>query len=171
VKKLITLALALALLLAIAAPAMAKSPQVGCSGTNCWPRYSYGDEDTDVTAIQDFLLYRHFANFKPNGGYYGAQTVQAVKRFQKASGLPVSGVMYAASWKKLVVPVRYNQRNQAVSALQTELSQQYGYKLPVTGYYGNQTRAAVASFKKTHGLTGTGSSVGAVAWQSIISTR
>ncbi len=173
-KKLMMLAVLLALVAALAAPAMAQAkmrPQVGCSGNGCWPRYSFGDQDTDVTAVQYFLIDRHFATFKPNGGYYGAQTVSAVKSFQKANNLPMSGVMFAGSWQKLVVPVHFGQTNSAVKALQTELQQQYGYNIPVTGFYGNITRSDVADFQKKHGLKVNGSAVGPVTWHSIISSR
>ena len=157
--------------LAVAVPAQARMrPQVGCAPAGCWPVYSYGDQDTDVYAIQYFLRDRGFASFTPTG-YYGSLTTQAVERFQKADGIPVSGVVGARTWPKLIVPVKYGQTNDAVRALQTELSQQYGYNVPVTGYYGNITRSAVANFKKTHGLKVNGSVVGATAWQAIISDR
>ncbi|WP_273844951.1 peptidoglycan-binding domain-containing protein [Rubrobacter calidifluminis] len=160
---------ALAVLLA-AVPAQARMrPQVGCAPTGCWPVYSYGDQDTDVYAIQYFLRDRGFASFTPTG-YYGALTTQAVERFQKAGSIPVSGVVGAKTWPELVVPVRYGQTNDAVRALQTELQQQYGYNIPVTGYYGNITRSDVMNFQKTHGLRVTGSANRAT-WHVLISAR
>jgi hypothetical protein len=35
-------------------------------------------------------------------GYYGSKTVHAVKQFQRKSGLPVTGKMDRASWRKLI---------------------------------------------------------------------
>ena len=146
-------------------------PQVGCAPAGCWPVYSFGDQDTDVYAIQYFLLDRKVAAFSSPTGYFGSLTQQSVERFQKAEGIPVSGVVGARTWPKLIVPVKYGQTNDAVRVLQTELSQQYDYNIPVTGYYGNITRSDVADFQKKHGLKVNGSSVGAVTWHSIISTR
>lgn len=145
-------------------------PMVGCSGAGCWPTYSYRDVDTDVTAAQYLLLYhgayRGSPGFQPNG-YFGTQTVAAVKFFQSVEGLPVTGVVDSRTWRHLVSTVRYGQRSNAVKALQVELRNQYGYNLPVTGYYGNQTRAAVRSFNGG----GTGNYFGAANWRPLVSVR
>ncbi len=145
-------------------------PMVGCSGAGCWPTYSYRDLDTDVTAAQYLLLYhgayRGSLGFQPNGNF-GTQTVAAVKFFQSAEGLPVTGTINARTWRHLVTTVRYGQRSKAVKALQVELRSQYGYRLPVTGYYGNQTRAAVRNFNGG----GAGNYFGAGNWRPLISAR
>lgn len=171
-KRLLVLAALAALaIMVVAVPVQARMrPQVGCAPAGCWPVYSYGDQDTDVYAIQYFLRYRGYANFTPTG-YYGSLTTRAVENFQRANGIRVSGVVGARTWPVLIVSVKYGQTSDAVRALQTELRQQYGYDIPVTGYYGNITRADVASFQKAHGLTVNGSAVGSTTWQAIISDR
>lgn len=152
------------LALASAAPAWAQDgsegnvgAMAGCSGEGCWPTYSHRDFDTDVIALQYFLRHRGYASFQPNNGYFGPETVRAVRRFQQAKGIPANGVVGARTWEALIAPVRPGQRNDAVRALQVELRDQYRYGLPVTGYYGSQTRAAVADFQRDHGLKATGS--------------
>ena len=145
-------------------------PKSGCSGVGCWPSYSYRDVDTDVTAAQYLLLYhgayRGSSGFQPNG-HFDTQTVAAVKFFQSAEGLPVTGTIDARTWRHLVATVRYGQRSSAVKALQVELRNQYGYRLPTTGYYGNLTRSAARNFNGG----GTGNYFGAGNWRSLISTR
>ncbi|WP_273842975.1 peptidoglycan-binding domain-containing protein [Rubrobacter calidifluminis] len=159
------------LVLSLAAVAQAQMrPQVGCEPKGCWPVYSYRDVDTDVAAAQYLLLYHGAQNLTPNNGYFGTQTRAAVQKFQSVEGLKVTGVIDGATWQKLIKPLRYGARNQAVRALQYELANQYGYNLPVTGYYGDQTRADVKDFQKKHGLAVTGNT-DAATWQAIISTR
>lgn len=165
------------LALAAAAPAWAQDgsggdagTMVGCSGEDCWPAYSHRDFDTDVIAIQYFLRHRGYASFQPNNGYFGPDTVRAVRRFQQAKGIPANGVVGARTWRVLIAPVRFGQRNDAVRALQVELRDQYRYDLPVTGYYGSRTRAAVTDFQRDHGLGVTGSA-NRDTWQAVIGAR
>lgn len=60
-----------------------------------------GDSSTWVSALQAAL------GVQPNTGYFGPITFRAVKDFQAANGLPVTGVVDQATWRALgarVVP-------------------------------------------------------------------
>jgi peptidoglycan hydrolase-like protein with peptidoglycan-binding domain len=54
--------------------------------------------------------------------------------------------------------------------VQVELGDQYGYGLPVTGYYGTQTRAAVKDFQTKQGLAATGNA-NPPTWRALVATR
>lgn len=174
-RRILVVVAALAVALVAAAPtALAKEapstgkqvhPMVGCSGQGCWPVYSYRDMDVDVTSIQYLLRYRGYANFAPNQGYFGPQTRQAVVAFQRSRGLGATGVVDGPTWRALVGTIRSGQRSDAVRALQVNLRVQYGFNLPVTGYYGSQTRAAVGHFQANANIVDAG------AWRRIISYR
>jgi peptidoglycan hydrolase-like protein with peptidoglycan-binding domain len=55
--------------------------------------YRAGDEDAGVKALQQRLCNLGFLDSKYVTGYYGAITVSAVKRFQKANSLPQTGTV------------------------------------------------------------------------------
>ncbi len=53
----------------------------------------YGMKDNDqVTKLQVFLIAHGYLNGTPNGDYY-SYTLAAVKKFQSANGLPVTGIV------------------------------------------------------------------------------
>lgn len=125
-------------------------------------------------------------------GEFGASTENAVKAFQRFYGLEVSGVVGAATWAKLLeiytdvlgsLPEDYA-RGRAklypgyflvegssggdITDLQNYLSavaQRYEelQVIPVTGYFGPQTRNAVFAFQRLFGLPQTGA-VGPATW-------
>lgn len=143
---------------------------VGCSGKNCWPSYSYRDEDTDVIAAQYLLRSRGYTVQPSSNGFFTSQTTTAVKAFQRDKGLRATGSVNGPTWRKLIQRVRFGDRGDAVVAVQVELSQQYGYNLPTTGFFGDETRAAVRDFQRKRNLEVTGV-VNAETWQKIISAR
>lgn len=131
----------------------------------------------------------------PLNGIYGPETTAAVRRFQQYYGLPVTGVMNTATWNVLnriysetveFLPQGYSgeyaklypgyfltegMSGENVRDLQTYLSligQNYSSvpQIPVTGYYGNQTREAVTAFQNAFGINPSGA-VGAVTWNTI----
>lgn len=131
----------------------------------------------------------------PLNGIYGSETTSAVRRFQQYYGLPVTGVMNTATWNVLnriysetveFLPQGYSgeyaklypgyfltegMSGENVRDLQTYLSligQNYSSipQIPVTGYYGNQTREAVTAFQNAFGINPSGA-VGAVTWNTI----
>ena len=131
----------------------------------------------------------------PISGVYDPATVNAVENFQRFYGLPVTGIVDDATWDMLskiyvdtiasvppgiegeyakIYPGYYisqGMEGQAVTDLQTYLNLLGRVfpelpELPVTGYFGEQTRAAVTEFQRLFGLVPTGA-VGPVTWYSI----
>ncbi len=128
-------------------------------------------------------------------GNYDEQTANAVRAFQQTYGLPQTGVLDFTTWRELYrayrgividnprleggtlrypgLQLRVGSRGEYVSALQTYLNtiaETYTAIpiLPVTGYYGPQTEAAVSAFQEIFGLTRTGS-VDPFTWETITS--
>lgn len=131
----------------------------------------------------------------PLNGFFDAATVAAVERFQEFYGLPVTGIVDTATWNTISriytetvnsQPPGYEgedaklypgffltpgMRNQSVTDLQTYLNF-IGQNIPeipvipVTGYYGDQTEAAVSEFQRLFGITVSGA-VGPVTWYQI----
>ncbi len=116
-------------------------------------------------------------------GTYDEATVNSVKAFQQTYGLPQTGNLDFITWRELFrayrgivenspqneggalrypgLQLRFGSRGEYVSALQTYLNtigETYSSipELPVTGYYGRQTEAAVSEFQRLFGLTVTG---------------
>lgn len=133
----------------------------------------------------------------PIDGVFGPSTTQAVREFQNYYGLPATGIVNVATWNVLnriysetveFLPANYSggfarlypgyflsegMSGQNVTDLQTYLSligRNYESipEIPVTGYFGSQTRAAVEAFQTAFGLDPTGA-VGPITWNSIAS--
>ena len=131
----------------------------------------------------------------PLNGVYDEVTADAVRDFQIYYGLPVTGDVDLATWDTIKdiyisviasIPASFygnraklypgyflsvGMRNDAVSDLQTYLSLIGRYypelpELPVTGYFGEQTKNAVEEFQRLFGITVTGA-VGPVTWNDI----
>lgn len=134
-------------------------------------------------------------NLSPLDGVFGPATTQAVRDFQSFYGLPVTGVVNTATWNTMnriyaqtvaALPEGYSGQNaklypgffltegmsgQNVRDLQTYLSLIGRYysdipEIPVTGYFGTQTRDAVLAFQRLFGITPNGA-VGPVTWNTI----
>lgn len=131
----------------------------------------------------------------PLDGVYGPSTTNAVRVFQEYYGLPITGVVNTATWNVLnriysetveFLPEGYSgglaklypgylltegMSGENVRDLQTYLSL-IGQNLeaipqiPVTGYFGSQTRQAVTDFQNAFGINPSGA-VGAVTWNTI----
>ena len=131
----------------------------------------------------------------PLNGIYDEVTAEAVKSFQQYFGLEPSGDVDRETWNRLSeiyketvsgIPdsiyggnarlypgyfLSKGIRNQDVTNLQTYLSYIADFytdipKIPVTGYFGEQTTEAVKVFQRLFGLEPTGA-VGAVTWNEI----
>ena len=134
-------------------------------------------------------------NLFPINAVYDEQTANAVRAFQEFYSLQVTGEVDRTTWNKLkevytetigAIPERFygqraklypgyvlsfGQRSRDVETLQSYLSFIADYynaipKIPVTGYFGEQTRAAVEEFQRLFGLDVTGF-VGALTWAEI----
>ncbi|MBO5872829.1 MAG: peptidoglycan-binding protein [Clostridia bacterium] len=134
-------------------------------------------------------------NIIPLNGIYDQTTADAVSAFQQFYGLNDNGEVGQETWNKLQevyrntvssIPEQFygnraklypgyflseGMRGQDVTELQTYLSFIADYyndipKIPITGYFGSQTRNAVETFQRLFGLEPIGS-VGAVTWNTI----
>ena len=128
-------------------------------------------------------------------GIYGPSTENAVSAVQRTFDLPVTGVLDLDTWEAIYrtylgfvstiplrfiegnvvpypgIPLRLGSSSEAVTLLQeylnfiatvfTELP-----TLPVTGYFGTQTRDAVLAFQRRFGLQPTGT-VAAITWLAV----
>lgn len=132
----------------------------------------------------------------PLDGVFGSSTTAAVRQFQQYFGLPVTGVVNTATWNVMnriysetveFLPEGYSGQfgklypgyflsegmsGEDVRDLQSYLSligQNFDAipQIPVTGYFGTQTRDAVIAFQNAFGLPANGS-VGPVTWNTIV---
>lgn len=132
----------------------------------------------------------------PLDGVYGVSTTNAVRIFQQYYGLPVTGVMNTSTWNVLnriysetveFLPQGYSGKygklypgyflsegmsGENVRDLQTYLALigqnlQAIPEIPVTGYFGAQTKAAVIAFQNAFGIPANGA-VGPVTWNTIV---
>lgn len=131
----------------------------------------------------------------PITGIYDSTTADAVRAFQEFYGLIPDGIVGRETWNKLsevyintvsAIPSDFygasaklypgyvlseGMRGQAVEDLQTYLSFIADYindipKIPVTGYFGEQTENAVQTFQRLFGIEPSGA-VSAVTWNEI----
>ncbi len=131
----------------------------------------------------------------PLSGVFGPETTEAVRTFQSFYGLPVTGIVGINTWNtmnRIYTETVENLREgysgvraklypgyflsegmsgTAVRDLQSYLSligKNYAAipVIPVTGYFGEQTRAAVIAFQTAFGLDPSGT-VGPITWNTI----
>ncbi len=131
----------------------------------------------------------------PLNGVFGPETANAVRTFQSFYGLPVTGIVGINTWNTMnriytetveSLPEGYSgnrgklypgyflsegMQGTAVRDLQTYLAligKNYAAipTIPVTGYFGEQTRAAVTAFQQAFGLDPSGT-VGPITWNTI----
>lgn len=160
---------------------------------------SEGMSGVPVTTLQYYLSILAYFNgaLEPviRSGYFGPETVQAVERFQRFYGLPVTGIVDGETWNVIsqsyidtvsALPSGYSgnnaklypgyfltrgMRNDDVKDLQTYLDL-IGQNipeiptLPPTGFYGEQTENAVLVFQHLFGIPESGA-VGPVTWATI----
>lgn len=132
----------------------------------------------------------------PLDGVFGASTTAAVRQFQQYYGLPVTGVVNTATWNVLnriysetveFLPEGYSgeygklypgyflsesMSGENIRDLQTYLSligENFDAvpEIPVTGYFGPQTREAVIAFQNAFGIPANGA-VGPITWNTIV---
>lgn len=170
-RRLATIVLPLVVLLAAAGPAAAVS---GIA----WPVQSLGDRGSDVLAIQRLLRAR-LATLPPPApedptpivppadGLFRTTTDQAVRELQAARGLPVTGIVDAATWGALIRPLDLGDTGEAVLALQMQLVEKRRAAIQVDGTFGLATESAVTTFQRHLGLTQTGV-VNTATWRGLV---
>lgn len=166
-------AVAMMATLVSAAPASAATTTAKTGGpshvwtTNVrWPFVRPGNRGERVFAIQYLLQQKGFR--VPATGFYGTITTGAVKTFQRQRHLNPSGNVGPSTWDRLIVTLRRGDSGSAVRAVQHNFRFAYGFRvLPVTGFFGPQTQAAVRSFQRGSRLPVTGV-VNSPTWMTII---
>jgi peptidoglycan hydrolase-like protein with peptidoglycan-binding domain len=78
-------------------------------------------------------------------------------------------VVDGLTWPKLVFTVRYPNSGNGPRAVQRQLVK-YGYRLPITGYFGTETDGAVRDFQRKNGLTIDGV-VAQATWRALTGGR
>ncbi len=127
-----------------------------------------GDKGTAVKQLQQRLKELGYYTTTIDSDY-GAQTVNAVKAFQKKNGLSQTGVADEATIKKLnstsaikangkteTVTLKKGAKGSAVKQLQERLKELGYYTSVIDSDYGTQTVNAVKAFQKKNGLSQTG---------------
>lgn len=156
-----------------------------------------GMEGNEVRFVQYYLavIGAYYQAVRPTEitGYFGSETEESVKSFQRVFGLPQTGIVDRATWNDLyrayegiaesVRPeytavalypgtvLREGVSGDSVRILQeylTYINRSYP-EIPAvnnTGYFGPLTRQAVIEFQRLNGIPATGL-VGAVTWDAI----
>jgi peptidoglycan hydrolase-like protein with peptidoglycan-binding domain len=101
-------------------------------------------------------------------GIFSATTDAAVRDFQAAHGLPVTGQVDERTWVGLVVRVEPGSTGEAVRALQRQLNEKRGAGLVVDGVFGAPTRSALLAFQRHARLATTGIA-GPLTWRYLVS--
>lgn len=155
-----------------------------------------GEEIRTLQYYLDIIAYFNSAlSLIPINGIYGTETEAAVEAFQRFYGLPVTGSVDENTWDTIFkiyrdtaasLPEGYEgnrakiypgyvlsegMRNNDVRDLQTYLSYIGSVypelpEIPITGYFGEQTRDAVYTFQRLFGLSESGL-VGHSTWYAI----
>lgn len=103
-------------------------------------------------------------------GRYGTLTWKAVRRFQRARQLPVTGSVDRATWESMwsgprgdLAVLRVGTRHPAVSTVQRALAKVLGVGVGTTGYFDESLAARVRTFQKRAKLKVNGR-VGPTTW-------
>ncbi|GHV10677.1 hypothetical protein FACS1894219_00560 [Clostridia bacterium] len=153
-----------------------------------------GSRGRDVVELQFILNYlsRYYASVPSviENGVFDASTTDAVKSFQKLSGLSPDGIVGPATWDKLYeayrtvnaptapdttypgTAIRPGASGGSVTYIQNilnRLSEKYPSipKVTVDGKYGSATQRAVTAFQKLYSLTQDGI-VGPATWNVLV---
>ncbi len=131
-----------------------------------------GSRGSMVSALQTALK---AAGHDPGSidGVFGTRTETALKAFQKASGLPETGVADALTWLVLApyidytnVMLRRGSTGMYVRILQSALINACQNPGTIDGVFGPRTQAAVVAFQRAKGLTADGI-VGPRTWAAL----
>jgi peptidoglycan hydrolase-like protein with peptidoglycan-binding domain len=135
------------------------------AGMPSYPHQSLGNRGSNVRAIQGFL--REQGIVLRITGIFDTPTVEAVKQFQTARGLPVTGMVDGPTWARFLRTLSRGLSGEDVAVLQRQLNEKRGAGLVVDGVFGPTTYSAVRSFQRHAGLPITGV-VDANTWRYLI---
>jgi peptidoglycan hydrolase-like protein with peptidoglycan-binding domain len=128
-----------------------------------------GQPPAQVRTIQYLLDARGYP-VTPTGTW-GTQTEAAVRAFQRARGLAVTGVVTAPTWQLLIETVKLGIVGDAVKAAQN-MRNYYNLKgtglLAVDGIFGPLTDNQIRGFQAARGLVVDGI-VGPITWRYLVS--
>ena len=118
-----------------------------------FPTIQVGDEGATVATLQ------HLLNVKgekvPVTGFFDDPTFDAVERVEKATNIPVDGVVGRVTWQQLATPIRRGDSGEAVLAAE-ELLQLAGFDIKPDDRFTNGTQSLVMQLQKQHGLAADG---------------
>lgn len=113
---------------------------------------SKGAQNAKVKALQ--YLLKNAGITVGTTGYFGTDTVTAVKKYQKKVGLSVTGKADPLTLTRITPDIRKGWKGSAVAALNALLKAR-GYKVSSSGF-GSQTDKSVKALQKKYGLPTTG---------------
>ncbi|MBR8834030.1 MAG: peptidoglycan-binding protein [Stigonema ocellatum SAG 48.90 = DSM 106950] len=113
-----------------------------------------GDRGEAVRVLQAQLIKARYLEGEPNG-YYGPYTADAVRRFQAANYLTVSGVAGPTTRAKLysLVNIASDKSEFDVLEIQRRLRERGFYKGPLNGVMGDQTKKAIKQAQEFYGIS------------------
>src|SRR5262245_23997939 len=94
------------------------------AGMPSYPHQSLGNRGSNVRAIQGFL--RQQGIVVRITGIFDAPTVEAVKTFQGANGLPVTGMVDGPTWARFLRTLTRGTSGEIVAVLQRQLNEKRG---------------------------------------------
>jgi hypothetical protein len=139
---------------------------VAYAGAPIYPHQSVGNRGSNVRAVQGLLRERGATTLAVSG-VFDAPTVTAVRDFQVARGLPVTGMVDGATWLRLIVRLDAGATGEAVKVVQRQLNDKRRAGLPVDGRLAGATLSAVRSFQRHAGLPAT-FTVDPATWRQLL---
>ncbi len=131
------------------------------------PGYRFGDKNTSIKNLQDFLIKSGFLQQGQSDGIMGPVTSDAIKRFQSVAGLTPTGVVdhetlstFYEYMEKAAADEQNNNTADSIMNLVSNLQQKLidlGFlEGTPTGVYDNETTNAVRNFQSEVGIAPSG---------------
>ena len=139
---------------------------VASAGAPIYPHQSVGNRGSNVRAIQG-LLRQQTAPDLYISGVFDASDGRRGPCLPDGRGLPVTGMVDAATWARLIVRLDPGATGEAVKVVQRQLNDKRRAGLTVDGVLAGATATAVRSFQRHAGLPSTGI-VDASTWRHLI---
>lgn len=139
------------------------SPEPTPEPTPQYVMLTEGMNDASVPALQQRLMDLYYMGADETTDYYGPQTAQAIKYFQRKHGLAVDGAA-GPETQALLFSDQAKEYSMALGAEGYDVERMQerlmalGYPISTTsGYFGEETEKAVKYFQRMNGLTDDGS--------------